>query len=98
MQSYFAVTKNISLNSMLYFIMKISNKQELQQTAFNHSSKIYFKDFMRTFDSHRLLLNLADKMDLRRSHKYLDVSNISTYYTRKKIKSDIITINLKYQF
>ena len=34
------------LNSTHYFIMKIPNKQELQQTAFNHSSDINFIDFM----------------------------------------------------
>ena len=39
-QSSFAVTKNIRLNSTHYFIMKISNKQNLQQNAFNHSSYI----------------------------------------------------------
>ena len=37
MQSYFAVPKNIRLNSTHYFIiMKIPNKRELQQIAFNH--------------------------------------------------------------
>ena len=30
-QSYFAVVKNIRLNSMHYFIMKILNKQELNK-------------------------------------------------------------------
>ena len=30
--TYFAVPKNIRLNSMHYFIMKIPNKQEFQQT------------------------------------------------------------------
>ena len=35
-QSYFAVPKNIRLYSMHYFIMKIPNKQNLQQIAFNH--------------------------------------------------------------
>ena len=44
-QSYFAVPKNIRLSSMYFFIMKISNKQELQQIAFNYSSDIDFKDF-----------------------------------------------------
>ena len=34
-QSYFAVSKNNRLNSTHCFIVKISNKQELQQTAFN---------------------------------------------------------------
>ena len=29
--------------------MKISNKRELQQVAFNHSSDINFKDFMSLY-------------------------------------------------
>ena len=48
-QSYFAVPKNIRLSSMYYFIMKISNKQELQQIAFNYSSDIDFKDFTNLY-------------------------------------------------
>ena len=48
-QSYFAVPKNIMLTSMQYFIMKIPNKQELQQIAFNHSSDTDFKDFMNLY-------------------------------------------------
>ena len=35
-QSYFAVPKNIRLNFMHYFIMKIRKKRELQEIAFNH--------------------------------------------------------------
>ena len=35
-QSYVAVPKHIRLNSRHYFIMKILNKRELQQVAFNH--------------------------------------------------------------
>ena len=31
---------------MHYISMKISNKQKLQQIAFNHFSDIEFKDFM----------------------------------------------------
>ena len=45
-QSYLAVPKNIRLNSTQYFVMKISNKRELQKIAFNHSSDIDFQDFM----------------------------------------------------
>ena len=45
-QSYFAVPKNIRLNSTHYFIMKISNKQEFQKVASNYSSDIDCKDFM----------------------------------------------------
>ena len=36
-QFYFAVSESIRTNSTHYFIMKIPNKQELQQIAFNHS-------------------------------------------------------------
>ena len=34
---------------MHYFIMKIQNKLELQQTAFNHPSDIDFKNFMNIY-------------------------------------------------
>ena len=42
-QSYFSLPKNIRLNCRHFFIMKIPNKRELQQTAFNHLSDISFK-------------------------------------------------------
>ena len=48
-QSYFAVLKNIRLNSTHRFIMKIPNKLELQQTAFSHSSDIKLKDFINFY-------------------------------------------------
>ena len=55
-QSYFAVLKNIRLNYTHYFIMKIRNKGELQQIAFNHSSDIDFRDFMNLYKN--ILQNL----------------------------------------
>ena len=48
-QSYFAVPKNIRLNSTHYFVMKLSSKQELQQNAVNHSSNIDFQDFINVY-------------------------------------------------
>ena len=39
----------------------------------------------KTSGPHRLLLNLSDKINLKRSDKYIALSNISTYYTWKKI-------------
>ena len=48
-QSYFKVPKTIRQNATHYFIMKIHNKKELQQTASNHSSDIDFKDFMNLY-------------------------------------------------
>ena len=43
---YFALPKNITLNCMHQFIMKIPNKREIQQIAINHSSDI---DFMNLY-------------------------------------------------
>ena len=40
---YFGVPRNIRLHSTHYCIMKIPNKRDLQQIAFNHSSDIDFK-------------------------------------------------------
>ena len=37
-------------------------------------------------DPHRLLLNLIDKIDLRRKDKYIALSNLSIYYTWKNTK------------
>ena len=48
-QSYFAVLKNIRLNSMQYFVIKVANKRDLQQITFNHSSDIDFQDFMNLY-------------------------------------------------
>ena len=43
-QHYFAVSKNVRLNSLHYFVMKIPSERELYQTAFHHSSDIDFQD------------------------------------------------------
>ena len=37
-----------------------------------------------TSDTHRLLLNRTDKIDLKRSFKYVALSNLSIYYTWQK--------------
>ena len=41
--------KDVTLNSTHFFIMKIPNKRELQQTALNGSSDIGFKDLMKIY-------------------------------------------------
>ena len=40
----------------------------------------------KTSESHRLLLNLTDKIDLRRKDKYIALSNLSIYYAWKNVK------------
>ena len=41
--------KKVRLNSTQFFIMKISNKRELEKIFLNHSSNIEFKDFMKVY-------------------------------------------------
>ena len=40
----------------------------------------------KTSEPHRLLLNLADKINLKRSDKYNALSSFGMYYTWKNIK------------
>ena len=40
----------------------------------------------KTSDPYRLLLHLTDKINLKRSDKYVALSNLRIYYTRKNIK------------
>ena len=39
----------VRLNSTYYLIMKIHNRRELQQIAFNHSANIDYKDFLKIY-------------------------------------------------
>ena len=48
-QSYFKVRRDVRLNTTHFFIMKISNKRELQQIALNHSSDINLKRILDRF-------------------------------------------------
>ena len=41
----------------------------------------------KTSDSHRLLLNLTDKIDLRRKDKYIALSNLNISDTWENIKN-----------
>ena len=40
----------------------------------------------KTYDPHRLLLNLSDKIESKRIDIYVVLSNLSIYYTWKNIK------------
>ena len=48
-QSYLKVTKEVRLKTKHFFIIKIPNGRELPQIAFNHSSDIEIKDFMKIY-------------------------------------------------
>ena len=87
-QSYFAAPKNIKQNSTYYFILKISNEQELPQITFNHSSGIDFEDFMKNLLQHHIfwwMILLLHQIDLYVFRKQLiirlEMKNYNTILT-----------------
>ena len=51
----------------------------------------------KTSDTHGLLLNLTDEINLKRSDKYVSLSNQSICHTYKNKESHTKIINLKHQ-
>ena len=52
----------------------------------------------KTSDTHRLLLNFSDKLNLKGKNDYVALSNLSIYYARKRIKKkQKKLINIKYK-
>ena len=49
----------------------------------------------KTSDPHRLWLNLAGKINLKRSDKYVSLRHLSIYYTWKNIKKSYKNNNFK---
>ena len=50
----------------------------------------------KTSDPHRLLLNISDKVNVKRSDKHVALSNLSIYYTWQKTeKSNTEIMNME---
>ena len=62
--------------------MKLTKLQNRMDTIFMNSEN------NKTSDPHRTLLNLADKINLMRSDKYVALSNLIIYYTWKREKEN----------
>ena len=56
-----------------------------------------FKNYenSKTFDPHKLWLNLPDKINFKRRDKYVALSILSIYYTWKNIKTSYKNNNFK---
>ena len=77
-QSYFKLPKDVRMDAIHLFIMKISNKRELQQIAINNSSDIeIYKIYKKcTNEPSSLLVNdttFASENPLRFTKKFLDI-------------------------
>ena len=66
--------------------IKLSNRMD---TIFINSEN------SKASDLHRLLLNLTDRIHLKRNDKYVALSNLSIYYTWKNIKKSHKNNNFK---
>ena len=63
---------------------------------YNHNNTTYLRNRMnpifincknsKTLDLHRLLFTLTNKLNLKRSDKYISLSNLNVYYTYENIK------------
>ena len=51
--------------------------------------KLLYTENSKTSDPHRLVLNLTDKIDLRKKHKYIALSNFSICYTWKNKNNNL---------
>ena len=49
----------------------------------------------KTSDPHKLLLNLSNKINLKRNNKYVALSNLTIYYKCKNIKKSYKNSNFK---
>ena len=61
-------------------------------------TKIMNSENSKTSDSHRLLLNFLNEINLNRSDKYVALSNLSIYYTYKNIKESYKNNEFKISF
>ena len=104
-KSYFAVPKDIRLNSTHYFIMKIPNKQELKQIAPHNSSDINIQDFMNLWKKYTerryYFLNITVKESLTHAKQKLIVEEIANKrmeeikYLSKRIDFNDLTYHYK---
>ena len=82
----------------LYRAKQITKKSISQYNEFIKVDTIFVNyKSSETSDLHGLLLNLTDKIYVKRRDKYVALSNLSIYYTQKNIESHIRTINSRYQ-
>ena len=57
-------------------------------TLYNRMDNTFLKSRNSvTFDPHRLLLNLTDKINIKKSDKYVALSNLRIYFTWKNVKN-----------
>ena len=91
------ITSENLLNEIGQIIYSLYREKEITKKVYNNIiNSIKLSNKMETIimnsknsgtsDPYRLLLSLTDKINLKRSNKYVVLSNLSIYYTWKTIK------------
>ena len=91
------ITSENLLNEIGQIIYSLYREKEITKKVYNNIiNSIKLSNKMETIimnsknsgtsDPYRLLLSLTDKINLKRSDKYVVLSNLSIYYTWKNIK------------
>ena len=91
------ITSENLLNEIGQIIYSLYREKEITKKVYNNIiNSIKLSNKMETIimnsknsgtsDPYRLLLSLTDKINLKRSDKYVVLSNLSIYYTWKTIK------------
>ena len=81
------------LKEIRKIIYSLYQAEEITKKVYN---KIMHSENSETSDPHKLLLNISDEIKLKRSDKYVALSNLGFYYTCKNIKINklkLININ-----
>ena len=100
------VRAGIKWNEIRQIIYSLYQEKEIAKKVYNNiKSSINLQNRMDTIfmnsknsgtsDPHTLLLNLTDKINLKRSDKYVALSNLSIYYKSKNIKMSCKNNNFK---
>ena len=94
------------LDEIRQIIYSLYQEKEITKKVYNNAiNSIKFRmdtifmnsENSKTSDPHRLMFNLSGKINLKRSDKYVALTNLSIYYAWKNIKYHTKIINLKYQ-
>ena len=72
------------LNEIRHIVHSLYRAKEISKKVYNNVDTIVMNsENSKTSDPQRLLLNLTDKTNLKRSDKHVALSNLSIYYTWK---------------
>ena len=74
------------LNEIIKIIHSLHHEKELTKKVYGNLISFMNLKNSKTSDPHRLFINLENKINLKRTDKYVALSNLSIYYRWKNIR------------